>query len=162
MNVAPNNEVNARTKTGARYSVSHTSLPRRTACLERHAVLVLMKAGDRRDDSEVEEPYSLERVFAWLRDLPEQIARLLNNKATALMDRERQGSLGIKQAHWLYSGAPCELNPKKPTGQDTAHRAANGKLYDVSTGIFLNGKWTWPGVEPGCRCISKSVVPGFS
>jgi uncharacterized protein with gpF-like domain len=92
----------------------------------------------------------------------EEIARLLNNKATALMDRERQGSLGIKQAHWLYSGVPCEINPKKPTGQDAAHRVANGKLYDVSTGMFLNGKWTWPGVEPGCRCISKSVVPGFS
>jgi hypothetical protein len=91
-----------------------------------------------------------------------EIARLLNNKATALMTRERQGSLGIKQARWLYSGAPCELSPKKPTGQDAAHRAANGKLFDVSTGMLLNGKWTWPGVEPGCRCISKSVVPGFS
>jgi hypothetical protein len=39
---------------------------------------------------------------------------------------------------------------------------ANGKLFEISTGMFLNGKWTWPGVEPGCRCISKSVIPGFS
>jgi uncharacterized protein with gpF-like domain len=92
----------------------------------------------------------------------EEIARLLNNKATALMNRERQGSLGIKQAHWLYSGAPCEVNPRKTTGQDAAHKAANGKQYDVSTGMFLNGKWTWPGVESGCRCVSKSVIPGFS
>lgn len=92
----------------------------------------------------------------------EEIARLLNNKATALMDRERQQSLGIKSALWLYSGAPCEINPKKPTGQDAAHRAANGKPFDVGKGMFLNGKWTWPGVEPGCRCVSKSVVPGFS
>jgi hypothetical protein len=92
----------------------------------------------------------------------EEIARLLNNKATALMDRERQQSLGVKSALWLYSGALCEINPKKPTGQDAAHRAANGKPFDVSKGMFLNGKWTWPGVEPGCRCVSKSVVPGFS
>jgi uncharacterized protein with gpF-like domain len=91
-----------------------------------------------------------------------EIALLLNNKATALMNKERQESLGIKQAHWLYSGAPCEINPKEPTGQDAAHRAANGKLFDVSKGMFLDGKWTWPGVEPGCRCVSKPVVPGFS
>ncbi len=91
-----------------------------------------------------------------------EIARTLNNKATALMTQGRQEALGITQAVWLYSGAPCEINPKAPTGQDTAHRAANGKPFDVSKGMFLNGKWTWPGVEPGCRCASKSVVPGFS
>ena len=91
-----------------------------------------------------------------------EIARLLNNKATALMGKERCVSLGIKQAHWRYSGAPCEINPTKPTGQDAAHRSANGKSFEVSTGMFLNGKWTWPGVEPGCRCISTSVIPGFS
>jgi hypothetical protein len=91
-----------------------------------------------------------------------EIALLLNNKATAVMQRERQEALGIKQALWLYSGAPCEINPKRPTGQDTAHRAANGKPFDVSKGLFLDGKWTWPGVEPGCRCVSKPIVPGFS
>ena len=91
-----------------------------------------------------------------------EIALLLNNKATALMHRERQEALGIKQALWLYSGAPCEINPKRPTGQDAAHRAANGKPFDVSKGMFLDGKWTWPGVKSGCRCVSKPIVPGFS
>jgi uncharacterized protein with gpF-like domain len=94
------------------------------------------------------------------------IARLLNNKATALMQRVRQETLGITQAKWLYSGAPCKINPKKPTDQenqqDAAHRAANGKLFDVSKGMFLDGKWTWPRVEPGCRCVSISVIPGLS
>jgi uncharacterized protein with gpF-like domain len=95
-----------------------------------------------------------------------EIAHLLNNKATALMNRERQESLGIKYALWLYSGAPCEISWNKPTGQenlqDAAHKAANGKQFDVSKGMFLDGKWTWPGVEPGCRCVSKPVVRGFS
>jgi hypothetical protein len=94
------------------------------------------------------------------------IALLLNNKATALMDRERLESLGIKHALWVYSGAPCEINPKEPTGQESqqnaAHKAANGKSFDVSKGMFLDGKWTWPGVEPGCRCMSRPVVPGLS
>ena len=91
-----------------------------------------------------------------------EIAHLLNNKATAWMTRGYQETLGITQAVWLYSGASCEINPKTPTGQDAAHRAANGKSFDVSNGMFLNGKWTWPGIEPGCRCVSKSAVPGFS
>jgi hypothetical protein len=90
------------------------------------------------------------------------IARQLNNAATALMNREQQELLGVKQAQWLYSGAPCEIDLKAPTGQDAAHRAANGKKYEVSKGMFLNGKWTWPGVEAGCKCVSKSVIPGFS
>jgi uncharacterized protein with gpF-like domain len=96
----------------------------------------------------------------------EDIARLLNNKATALMQRTRQAALGITQAKWLYSGAPCKISPKKPSDQDkrqdAAHQAANGKLFNVSKGMFLDGKWTWPGVEPGCRCVSKPIVPGFS
>jgi len=91
-----------------------------------------------------------------------EIVLLLNNKATALMNKERQEALGIKQALWLYSGAPCEIDPQRPTGQDATHRAANGKSFDVSRGMFLDGKWTWPGVEPGCRCVSNSVIRGFS
>ena len=91
-----------------------------------------------------------------------EIALLLNSKATAILDRERQISIGVTQAHWLHSGAPCEVNPKSPTGQDAIHRTANGQLFDVAEGLLLNGKRTWPGVEPGCRCISKSVIPGFS
>jgi uncharacterized protein with gpF-like domain len=92
----------------------------------------------------------------------EDIARQLNNAATAFMNNEHQVAVGSKQAKWLYSGAPCEIDLRAPTGQDTAHRAANGKVFDVSTGMFLNGKWIWPGVEPGCKCVAKSVVTGFS
>jgi uncharacterized protein with gpF-like domain len=96
----------------------------------------------------------------------EEIARSLNNKATVAINRERQKSLGIKYARWLYSGAPCLRNSQKPTDedirQDAAHKAANGKQFDVNAGLFLNGKWTWPGQEDGCRCISRSVVEGFS
>jgi uncharacterized protein with gpF-like domain len=92
----------------------------------------------------------------------EDIARQLNNAATAFMHREHKEAFGIKQAKWLYSGAPCEINFKTPTGQDAAHRAANGKIFDVSKGMFLNGKWIWPGGEPGCKCVAKPIVPGFS
>ena len=61
------------------------------------------------------------------------VALILNNRATAIMERQRQESLGISQAVWFYSGAPCYEYPKKPTpadvARDRAHRAANGKRY---------------------------------
>src|SRR5665213_3871854 len=80
-----------------------------------------------------------------------QIALILNNKASALIQRTHRLSVGITQARWLYS-APCKINPKNPSDQDkrqdAAHWAANGMIFEVSKGMFLDGKWTWPGVEP--------------
>lgn len=81
------------------------------------------------------------------------IARDQNNKATATMTRVRQHELGITKAVWLHSSGGKVPRPE--------HVAASGKEYDISKGMFLEGKWTWPGVEIGCRCVSKSVVPGF-
>ncbi|MHB1333210.1 MAG: hypothetical protein ACYCY1_11485 [Sulfuriferula sp.] len=94
-----------------------------------------------------------------------QIALFLNNKATAVITRERQQEIGCTQAIWVYSGAPCEINSTKPTTQEVrrnaAHKAADGKSYNVSKGMFLNRKWTWPGYEDGCKCISRPIIPGF-
>jgi hypothetical protein len=93
------------------------------------------------------------------------IARHINDRATSIINRNRQKSLGIEKAIWLYSGAPCMTNPGRAkaeeTQQDAAHKLANGMRFEVSKGMFLGGKWTWPGHEKGCRCVSKSVVEGF-
>ncbi len=86
----------------------------------------------------------------------EDISRSLNNKATAIIKAGDQERLGIKYATWLYSGAPCG-----DAEQDAAHKAANGKPYSVNKGILLNGKWTRPGYEEGCKCVSKSMIVGF-
>lgn len=95
----------------------------------------------------------------------EAVTRHLHDKATALMNRERQESLGIEYAVWLYSGAPCFKNPKNPSQADirrnTAHKAADGKRFKLSRGLLLNGKWTRPGQQDGCRCSSRSVIPGL-
>lgn len=87
------------------------------------------------------------------------IATDQTNKAHAMMERIRQQSLGFTEAIWMYSGAPCGTNPKKPGRLDTAHKAANGKRYKVAKGMYLNKKWTWPGYEEGCRCVCKVVNP---
>lgn len=93
----------------------------------------------------------------------EEIARHLANNATSIINRERQKSLGITQAIWMYANAPCMVNPRKPTKEDlrrdAAHRKANGKCFNIEKGMYLNGKWTWPGREPGCKCSSRSVLP---
>jgi len=94
-----------------------------------------------------------------------EIARSLNRKAKAEIERERRASLGITHAIWMYANAPCMIDPRHPTvaeaQQDSAHSAANGKKFDINKGLFLNGKWTWPGFEKGCKCSSKSVIPAL-
>jgi uncharacterized protein with gpF-like domain len=94
-----------------------------------------------------------------------EIGRSLSKKAKAIITRERQASLGITHAIWMYPNAPCMRDTKHPVAadvqQDSAHRAANGKKYEVGKGLFVDGKWTWPGVDEGCKCSSRSVLPGL-
>jgi hypothetical protein len=95
-----------------------------------------------------------------------QISISLNNKATALMTRDQQVAIGAKYAVWVYSGAPCQTNPREPSAkgvrQDAAHKAADGKRYEVAKGMRLNGRLTLPGREEGCKCASRSIIPGFN
>jgi hypothetical protein len=92
-----------------------------------------------------------------------EIGRSLSFKAGAIINRERQASLGITQAIWMYANAPCMRDPKHPSAaevqQDAAHCAANGKRYEVVKGLLVDGKWTWPGLEDNCKCASRSTLP---
>ncbi len=106
---------------------------------------------------------ALVKIEGMPQDRAWEIARNLHNKATEQINRERQCSLGITHAIWMYANAPCMKDPSHPTEaeieQDAAHKAANGKRYDLNKGLFVNGKWTRPGVEEGCKCCSRSVLP---
>jgi SPP1 gp7 family putative phage head morphogenesis protein len=84
------------------------------------------------------------------------IARDQNNKASANMHRVRQVELGITQAKWRHSGGGKVPRP--------THLANNGKLFDVKKGWFdpHEKKWIWPGTLINCRCVSISVIKGFS
>jgi len=81
------------------------------------------------------------------------IARDQANKATSTITRVRQLDLGITTARWRHSSAGKEPRPE--------HVAANGKTYDIRKGMYLEGVWTWPGVEINCRCTSEPIIPGF-
>lgn len=80
-----------------------------------------------------------------------------NNKATSSFVRVRQQQLGLK-AKWLHSGGG---KTKRPT-----HVANSGKIYDPAVGWFDPDpkvrKRIWPGLLVKCRCVSVSVVEGFS
>lgn len=76
-----------------------------------------------------------------------------NNKATAVIVRVRQDQLGLTQAKWKHSHAGVHPRPE--------HLAADGKIYEIKKGMYLEGKWTWPGHEIKCRCVSQSVIPGI-
>lgn len=84
------------------------------------------------------------------------IARSQNNLATGSMNKARQVELGITKAKWRHSGGGKEPRP--------THVANNGKLYDVKKGWYDPAvkKWILPGELSGCRCVSISVIPGFS
>lgn len=108
---------------------------------------------------------ALMKIAGLTKERAAEIALSLNNKANALMDRERRASLGITHAIWMYSNAPCMRDSSHPGGtdvqQDSAHRSANGKKFEIGKGLFVDGKWTWPGVEEGCKCSSRSILPGM-
>lgn len=97
---------------------------------------------------ELEKRYGITRRRAAL------IARDQNNKATSVMQAARQQSLGITQGVWRHSHAGKEPRP--------SHVKADGKVFELSKGMYLDGKWVMPGEEINCRCTWSPVIPGLS
>lgn len=85
-------------------------------------------------------------------------ARLVHNRATAIMKVEECARLGITEAKWLWPGVDCVLSdPYDIRG----HREANGKRYRIDQGMLINGRYVAPGMDDGCRCVSNAVIPGL-
>lgn len=82
------------------------------------------------------------------------IARDQNNKATAVINRVRQKELGVTKAVWMHSGGGKKPRP--------GHVAYSGKEYDIEKGAYIDGAWILPGELINCRCVSRSVIPGFA
>jgi SPP1 gp7 family putative phage head morphogenesis protein len=80
------------------------------------------------------------------------IARTQVSMANATLVKARQQELGVTKAKWLHSAGGRVPRPE--------HVAFSGKLYDVDKGAFLEGKWTYPGMEINCRCVSIAVIEG--
>jgi SPP1 gp7 family putative phage head morphogenesis protein len=120
-----------------------------------HAVvpLVMNSVRQGRDLSELTK--ELQKQFKVTKNRAVLIARDQNNKATGALTRARQMEMGIKEAVWLHSGGGRKPRP--------THVKNSGKRYDVNKGWYdpHEGKRIHPGELINCRCVSKSVIPGF-
>jgi SPP1 gp7 family putative phage head morphogenesis protein len=100
----------------------------------------------------------LEQAYGVTRRRAALIAKHQNNMATASMQRVRQTEMGIKEAVWLHSHGG--QTPRR------THIANHGKRYNIELGWFDPDpkvrKRIWPGELINCRCVQKSVVPGFT
>lgn len=118
--------------------------------------MVMRSVSAGRDLSELTD--DLQARFGVTRRRAALIARDQNNKATAVFVRVRQKQAGITKAVWLHSHGGKE--PRK------THLANDGRLYDPAKGWFDPDpkvrRRIWPGTEINCRCVSKSIVEGFS
>ena len=86
------------------------------------------------------------------------IARDQSNKATAALTRARQVEIGITEAIWVHSGGGRHPRPSHAkAGRDQAR-------YDVAKGWFDpdEGQFVLPGQLGNCRCVSRSLVKGFT
>lgn len=100
----------------------------------------------------------LEHTYGVTRRRAALIARDQNNKATANVVRARQIELGIQEAIWVHSGGGRVPRPSHvKAGRDRVK-------FDPRVGWFdpHEKKWILPGELINCRCVSRSVVPGFS
>lgn len=89
-----------------------------------------------------------------------ELSHWLPKRARALITRDERIALGMTEAVWVYSGAPCAVPGDDGSKvRDEAHRLANGKKFNVAEGLSVHGDQTWPGYEKGCKCSSKSVLP---
>lgn len=81
------------------------------------------------------------------------IARDQISKVNTAIEHARRQEVGIKEAIWLHSGGGKE--PRQ------SHIKANGKRYDVSKGLKIDGEYLYPGQAINCRCTSRAVLPLF-
>lgn len=86
------------------------------------------------------------------------LARDQNNKMTAIVTRARQMEIGLNTAQWLHSGGGKHPRPTHvKAGRDRVQYMVSEGWWDPAL-----QKYIWPGTEINCRCVSRSVVPGFS
>ncbi|MHB8272510.1 phage head morphogenesis protein [Bradyrhizobium sp.] len=99
---------------------------------------------------ELEARYGITRRRAAL------IAKSQNDLATSTFTRIRQLDSGITHAIWLHSAGGREPRP--------LHVKASGTRYDITVGLPIGdkGENVFPGQCINCRCVSKSIVRGFS
>jgi len=92
------------------------------------------------------------------------VALFIQNRSTSIININRAISMGIKQGIWQYAKAPCWAHyPPNADDEiiDASHAAADGKKFPLTKGLMIGKAREFPGMRPGCKCIMRSVIPGF-
>lgn len=80
------------------------------------------------------------------RNRAETIARTEVNTLTGQLNDRRALEIGLTKGIWRG----VEDNRERKS-----HREAEGKEFDLRKGLKIDGKYTWPGREPNCRCWTE-------
>lgn len=81
------------------------------------------------------------------------IAQDQNEKATSVLQAQRQMDLGITEGVWRHSHAGKVPRP--------SHVAADNERFKLAEGKLIDGEMIMPGQKPRCRCTWRSVIPGL-
>lgn len=98
---------------------------------------------------------SLQQTYGVTKRRAALISSDQSRKATSAFQKQRQVELNITEAIWMHSyGGKV---PRK------THIANDGKRYDVKKGWYDpdEKKFIQPGELVNCRCVSRSVIPGY-
>ena len=90
-----------------------------------------------------------------------EITHLLTNLTASRIDVARHAALGLNEGVWMYSGAPCYARyPHEDADlrRDEAHNAANGKRFPIDRGLLIDGRYSYPGRELGCKCTYRAII----
>lgn len=87
------------------------------------------------------------------RNRAELIARDQGAKANSVIELARRKELGITKAVWLHSHAGERPRP--------SHLRADGQIFEIDKGLYLDGAWTMPSQLVNCRCTSKAIIEGI-
>lgn len=81
------------------------------------------------------------------------IARDQGAKANAVIEMARRKELGITKAIWRHSGGGKEPRP--------SHVKANGTIYDIDKGCYIDGEYIQVSEKINCRCVSLAIIDGI-
>jgi uncharacterized protein with gpF-like domain len=123
-----------------------TSIPADTKIKIQSAVNLAMQRG--RDKAYLKE--QLKDLGIKQSNRVELIARDQINKATSVLNASKQSDLGIKKNEWKHSTAG--KTPRQ------SHIRANGKIYDIEKGCYIDGEYIYPGQLINCRCYSTPIL----
>jgi hypothetical protein len=89
------------------------------------------------------------------------IARTQISTFNSLTTKARAQNLGIEKAIWRTAkDERVRGNPggKYPNAKPS-HWDLEGKEFELSKGLLVNGQWLLPGISPNCRCDYELKIP---